>query len=104
MGQPLPAAGEESDDWLALIADYDAIDTNAGDELLLREETVRTALRLRERNLVRERDGVNLMIDEARQANEAGVASRYRLELHRVLTQLLCTQKALQLRSALNVT
>ncbi len=103
-GQPLPAAGEESDDWLALIADYDAIDTNAGDELLLREETVRTALRLRERNLVRERDGVNLMIDEARQANEAGVASRYRLELHRVLTQLLCTQKALQLRSALNVT
>jgi DNA primase len=104
MGQPLPLAGEESDDWLALIADYEAIDTNAGDELLLREETVRTALRLRERNLVRERDGVNLMIDEAKQSNEAGVASRYRLELHRVLTQLLCTQKALQLRSALNVT
>lgn len=104
MGQPLPPAGEESDDWLALIADYEAIDTYAGDELLLREETVRTALRLRERNLVRERDGVNLMIDEAKQSNEAGVASRYRLELHRVLTQLLCTQKALQLRSALNVT
>lgn len=104
MGQPLPAAGEESDDWLALIADYEAIDVYAGDELLLREETVRTALRLRERNLVRDRDSVNLMIDEAKQANEAGVASRYRLELHRVLNQLLCTQKALQLRSALNVT
>lgn len=104
MGQPLPPAGEESDDWLALIADYEAIDIYAGDELLLREEIVRTALRLRERNLVRERDGVNLMIDEAKQSSEAGVASRYRLELHRVLTQLLCTQKALQLRSALNVT
>jgi DNA primase len=104
MGQPLPPAGEESDDWLAMIADYDAIDTYAGDELLLREETVRTALRLRERNLVRERDSVNLMIDEAKQSDEAGVASRYRIELHRVLTQLLCTQKALQLRSALNVT
>jgi DNA primase len=104
MGQPLPPAGEESDDWLAMIADYDAIDTYAGDELLLREETVRTALRLRERNLVRERDSVNLMIDEAKQSSEAGVASRYRIELHRVLTQLLCTQKALQLRSALNVT
>jgi DNA primase len=104
MGQPLPPAGEESDDWLAMIADYEAIDTNAGDELMLREETVRTALRLRERNLVRERDSVNLMIEEAMHANEAGVASRYRLELHRVLTQLLCTQKALQLRSALNVT
>ncbi len=104
MGQPLPPAGEESDDWLAMIADYDAIDTYAGDELLLREETVRTALRLRERNLVRERDSVNLMIDEAKQSDEAGVASRYRIELHRVLTQLLCAQKALQLRSALNVT
>ncbi len=104
MGQPLPLAGEESDDWLAMIADYEAIDTYAGDELLLREETVRTALRLRERNLVRERDSVNLMIEEAMHSSEAGVASRYRLELHRVLTQLLCAQKALQLRSALNVT
>lgn len=104
MGQPLPPAGEESDDWLAMIADYEAIDTYASDELLLREETVRTALRLRERNLVRERDSVNLMIEEAKHSNEAGVASRYRIELHRVLTQLLCAQKALQLRSALNVT
>jgi DNA primase len=104
MGQPLPQLSDEADDWLTMLADYDAVEPFAGDELLLREETVRTALRLRERNLARDRNGINLMIDEAKQANEVDVAARYNLELHRVLTQLLRAQKALQLRSALNVT
>jgi DNA primase len=98
-----PVSGDE-EEWLTIIADYDALEAPAEDELLLREEVVRTALRLRERNLVRERIGINLMIEEAKQANEGEVAARYNLELHRVLTQHLRAQKALQLRSALNVT
>lgn len=100
----LPAGGDEPEDWLAIIADYDALEPLAADEALLREEVVRTALRLRERNLMRDRIGINLMIEEAKRANEADVAARYNLELHRVLTQHLRAQKALQLRSALNVT
>ncbi len=105
MGAPPPQAGDEgTEDWLAIIADYDALEAWAEDESLLREEVVRTALRLRERNLVRDRIGINLMIEEAKQANEGDIAARYNLELHRVLTQHLRAQKALQLRSALNVT
>ncbi|MFC1464553.1 MAG: DNA primase [Candidatus Brachytrichaceae bacterium NZ_4S206] len=100
----LPTADEEPEDWLTIIADYDALESLAADEALLREEVVRTALRLRERNLMRDRIGINLMIEEAKRANEADVAARYNLELHRVLTQHLRAQKALQLRSALNVT
>lgn len=101
----LSAAGEEQpEDWLTIIADYDALESLTADEALLREEVVRTALRLRERNLMRDRIGINLMIEEAKRANEADVAARYNLELHRVLTQHLRAQKALQLRSALNVT
>ncbi|BCX06117.1 MAG: hypothetical protein KatS3mg053_4055 [Candidatus Roseilinea sp.] len=105
MGALLPqGGGEEPEDWLAIIADYDALDPLAADEALLREEVVRTALRLRERNLMRDRISINLMIEEAKRANEVDVAARYNLELHRVLTQHLRAQKALQLRSALNVT
>ncbi len=104
MGQPLPDLSEAVDDWLVMIADHDTIESMVTDEVLLREETVRTTLRLRERNLVRERLGVNLMIEEAQQSSEVDVAARYRLELQKVLTQLLRVQKAMQLRSALNVT
>ncbi|MCS6846933.1 MAG: DNA primase [Anaerolineae bacterium] len=105
MGASLPQGeGEEPEDWLNIIADYDALEPLSADEALLREEVVRTALRLRERNLVRDRIGISLMIEEAKRANEADVAARYNLELHRVLTQHLRAQKALQLRSALNVT
>lgn len=104
MGAPADQLTPEAEDWLGIIADYEAIESYAHDELLLREETVRTALRLRERNLIRERIGINLMIEEAKQANEVDVAARYNLELHRVLAQHLCAQKALHLRSALNVT
>ena len=107
MGAPLLPPnddGTSEDDWLVMIADYDAIETLVADELLLREETVRSALRLRERNLIRDRLSVNLMIDEAKQASEVDVAARYNLQLHHILTQLLRAQKALQLRSALNVT
>jgi DNA primase len=104
MGQPLPDLSEAVDDWLVMISDHEVIEPMVTDEVLLREETVRTTLRLRERNLVRERLGVNLMIEEAQQSNEVDVAARYRLELQKVLTQLLRVQKAMQLRSALNVT
>ncbi|MFN4294877.1 MAG: DNA primase [Thermoflexales bacterium] len=102
---PSPSEGEAAEeDWLAIIADYDALDLSAADEALLREEVVRAALRLRERNLFRDRIGINAMIEEAKRAHEADVAARYNLELRRVLTQHLRAQKALQLRSALNVT
>ena len=105
MGAPWSQpASQDEEAWLAIIADYDALEAPAEDELLMREEVVRTALRLRERNLARERTGINLMIEAAKQANESEVAARYNLQLHRVLTQHLRAQKALQLRSALNVT
>ncbi|PJF47396.1 MAG: DNA primase [Chloroflexi bacterium] len=104
MGAPLSEEEVEEEDWLTIIADYDALGLSAADEALLREEVVRTALRLRERNLMRDRIGINAMIEEAKRAHEADVAARYNLELHRVLTQHLRAQKALQLRSALNVT
>ncbi|MCS7055825.1 MAG: DNA primase [Thermoflexales bacterium] len=105
MGAPSPPVEATApEDWLTIIADYDGLDLSANDEARLREEVVRTALRLRERNLARDRISINLMIEEAKRANEADVAARYNLELHRVLTQHLRVQKALHLRSALNVT
>ncbi|GIV85681.1 MAG: hypothetical protein KatS3mg052_2688 [Candidatus Roseilinea sp.] len=104
MGAPPSEEEAAEEDWLTIIADYDALGLSAADEALLREEVVRTALRLRERNLMRDRIGINAMIEEAKRAHEADVAARYNLELHRVLTQHLRAQKALQLRSALNVT
>jgi DNA primase len=119
MGQPLPPLNESDDDWLVMIADYDivhrprdsveafnvtSLHVDEDDELWLREQVVRTALELRERNLDRERTSINLMIEEAKRVNEADVAARYNRELHQTLTQLLRVQKALQLRSALNVT
>lgn len=103
MGASADQLTPEAEDWLEIVADYEAVESYAHDELLLREETVRTALRLRERNLIRERIGINLMIEAAKQANEVDVAARYNLELRRVLAQHLCAQKALHLRSALNV-
>lgn len=119
MGQALPPPSESDDDWLIMIADYDIVrrasdsveaynvttlHVNESDIVWLREQVVRTALKLRERNLVRDRVGISLMIEEAKQANEVDVAARYNRDLHQALSQLLRVQKALQLRSALNVT
>jgi DNA primase len=96
---------EADDHWLGVIADHDlSLFIDDGDPLRMREQTVRTVLRLRERNLIRDRVGIHLMIDEARQSGETDVAARYNLELSRVLAKWLRTQKALQLRSALNAT
>jgi len=108
MGQPLPQPGpdngSDADDWLAIIADQDIAESLLSDDLLLREEAVRTALRLRERNLNQQLKGINMLIDEARQAGEVDVAARYNLEHTTAKTQLLRVHRALRLRSALNVT
>jgi hypothetical protein len=119
MGQPLAPPSESEDDWLVMIADYDIVrrasdsveafnvtsmHVNETDMVWLREQVVRTALKLRERNLARDRTSIGLMIEEAKQADEVDVAARYNRELHQALSQLLRVQKALQLRSALNVT
>jgi hypothetical protein len=101
MGQQL-TPNDHDDDWLSILADHTV--SNDEDELKLREEAVRTALRLREQHLTRDRLSVNMMIEEAKQSGEQDIASRYNLELTRVLTKLLRAQKALLLRSALNVT
>jgi DNA primase len=101
MGQQL-TPNDHDDDWLSILADHNV--SNDEDELKLREEAVRTALRLREQHLTRDRLSVNMMIEEAKQSGEQDIASRYNLELTRVLTKLLRAQKALLLRSALNVT
>jgi DNA primase len=101
LGAP-PLPGDDSEDWLAIIADEESPQL-AGDEALLREEAIRTALRLRERNLARDRDAIGLMIEEAKQAGQQNVAAHYNNDLQRVLTQQLRVHKALHLRSALNV-
>jgi DNA primase len=108
MGQPLPQldpdTGSDADDWLAIIADQDIAESLLSDDLLLREEAVRTALRLRERNLNQQLKGINMLVDEARQSGEVDVAARYNLEHTTAKTQLLRVHRALRLRSALNVT
>jgi hypothetical protein len=70
----------------------------------MREEAVRTALRLREHNLARERTGISLMIETARQNGEIDVAARYNRDLSQVLGKWFRSQRALQLRSNLNST
>ena len=55
LGQPVEGHVMD-DDWLGIIADHDlARSIDEADELMMREESVRTALRLRERNLARDR-------------------------------------------------
>lgn len=104
MGQPFEATAQD-DDWLGVIADHDlSRRVDATDELRLREEVVRTTLRLREQNLARDRTGISLMVESARQNGESDVAARYNLELNQVLSRWLRAQKALQLRSSLHNT
>ena len=104
MGQPFEATAQD-DDWLGVIADHDLSGrVDATDELRLREEVVRTTLRLREQNLARDRTGISLMVESARQNGESDVAARYNLELNQVLSRWLSAQKALQLRSSLHNT
>ncbi|MCS7062143.1 MAG: DNA primase [Anaerolineae bacterium] len=99
-GQP---QGEYDDEWLSLIADY-AWSENAADnddEAVMREEAIRTALRLRMENLDRERSALAFMIDDARQAADAEKVSQYNLRLVDVLAKHLRAQKALRLRGVL---
>jgi DNA primase len=106
MGQPLSQSQPEgdADDWLVIIADHDLAEPLVSDDVLLREEAVRTSLRLRERNLDQQLKGINMLIDEARQSGEVDVAARYNLEHTTAKTHLLRVHRALRLRSALNVT
>jgi len=69
MDQPLP---EANDDWLAIIADYTLSNQ---DELFLREEIIRTSLRLREGNLAREQEALFFMISESQYGRESTNAS-----------------------------
>ena len=102
-GQVLP---EADDDWLELIADVQLADdasVNINDETFLREQAVRTALRLREQNLRRDRAAVAMMTDEAQANNDRPLASQYNLQLQGVNTRLLRVQKALRLRSMITI-
>jgi len=102
-GQVLPVA---DDDWLELIADVQLADDasiNIDDETFLREQAVRTALRLREQNLRRDRAAVAMMTDEAQLNNDRPLASQYNLQLQGVNTRLLRVQKALRLRSMITI-
>jgi DNA primase len=98
---PLP--DDEAEDWLTIIADEDSPQLASDDEALLREALIRTALRLRERNLARDRLAISLMIAESKQAGQPNVAAHYNADLQRVLTHQLRVHKALHLRSALPI-
>ncbi len=102
-GQVLP---EADDDWLELIADVQLEEDSSGnidDETYLRELAVRTALRLREQNLLRDRSAVVMMTDDAQSNNDRPLASQYNLQLQGVNTKLLRVQKALRLRSMITI-
>ena len=102
-GQPLP---EADDDWLELIADVQlASDSASGvdEETFLREEAVRTALRLREQNLRRNRQAAALMIDDAQARDDREATSQYNRQLLDVNAKLLRAQKALRLRSIVTI-
>ena len=102
-GQPLP---EADDDWLELIADVQlASDSASGvdEETFLREEAVRTALRLREQNLRRDRQAAALMIDDAQARDDREATSQYNRQLLDVNAKLLRAQKALRLRSIVTI-
>ncbi|MCL4507287.1 MAG: DNA primase [Chloroflexi bacterium] len=104
-GQTLP---EADDDWLELIADVqltiDAPGSGVDEETVLREETVLTALRLREQNLRRDGQATALMIDDAQTRNDRPATSQYNHQLLDVNAKLLRAQKALRLRSMVTIT
>jgi DNA primase len=91
-GQPLP---EADDDWLTLVADHPPL---GDDEAILREETIRTALRLRLNNLDRERTALASMVDQAPADGEPREAAQYNLMLRDVVARHFRAQKALRLR------
>ncbi len=91
---------EDSEDWLSLIADHPIL---IEDEPRLREEAVRTALRLRETYLAREQEGVTWRIQQSREAGDDVALRRYNLEAQSIAVNRFRAQKALRLRSALDV-
>ncbi|MGQ9815886.1 MAG: toprim domain-containing protein, partial [Candidatus Roseilinea sp.] len=103
-GQP---QSQYDDDWLSLIADYEITDYECngetGGEALLREEAIRTALRLRMENLQRERAALAFMIDDARNSGDAARVAQYNLKLMDISAKHLRAQKALRLRGFLVV-
>jgi DNA primase len=91
-GQPLT---ETDDDWLTLVADHPPL---GDDEAVLREEAIRTALRLRMNNLDRERIALASMVDQALTSPEPGEAAQYNRRLRDVAAKHFRAQKALRLR------
>ena len=92
------------DDWLGLIADQKI---TLDDDLQMREEAVRTALRLRESNLERELITMRFLMDQATDlAKEDGISADLNI-LNRQAQELASNrfraQKALRLRNALIV-
>ncbi len=111
-----PSLEGDDDAWLALVADYDpTVAVNApavrmelsriskDDLAVIREEVVRTALRLRERNAARDQQALVALIEQAREEHQPALIQHYNPELQRVTMQRLRAQKALQLRNALSI-
>ena len=92
---------EADDDWLELIAD-EALP--ADDEVFMREETVRTSLRLREDNLRRDRAALAMMTEDAQSRDDRALSSSYNAKLQDVNSKFLRVQKALRLRSTITIT
>jgi len=100
LGQPVQTT-DEDDDWLALIGDH-LLEEYLDDDLLLYEEAVRTALRLRERNLRRDHEPLTWIMGEAAGANDMDALARYNADLSRANRHLLSVQKAQRLRSSIH--
>jgi hypothetical protein len=89
-----------NEDWLVLISEM-AI--SEADEARLREEAMRTALRIREANLKREQEALPWLIQDARDSKDDESLQRYNLRARETGRNWLSAQKALRLRNAVHV-
>lgn len=87
------------DDWLSLIADVTI--QNSDDPSQLREEVVRTGLRIREENLSRIQEGLSWQIQRAKDDADIAALARYNRLAQDTAVNRHRVQKALRLRSAL---
>ena len=101
LGQPLHTS-DADDDWLDMIADQILTKQTEEDEMLLREEVVRTTLRWREHDLRRDCEQLTVIIREADEAKDYDALARYNVEISRGLARWLTVQKALRLRSSIH--
>jgi DNA primase len=88
------------DDWLALIADHNI---NIDDDLQLREEAIRTVLRLRESNFEGELTALRFRMEQVKEEGNADELDAMKRHAQELVNNRFRAQKSLRLRNALVV-